>query len=166
MYMQGSKIVPDKTYAYRKADGNLVRFVATAVITKRTGRTGSPHDYSSSVEGFILEDNDPEGRHSNREIITLLPKHLLGPYEESVELVARENAEKAERQRQIDEREAARKAVVDWLYQWTHVEQPEPGSGFYRNHHFARSHSGVEINDAGVKAILMTLKAMKGADNA
>lgn len=154
--MQGSKILPDNTYAVEVGDNRrLVRFVVQAVIQRRTRATGSPHDYESFVEGWIMEDAKEGER---RETVTLSTKRILGPYEEQAELRARKDAEDAERKRKDDETENNRNVLVLWLYSITGLEPPTDKQAPYSKMPFRRDYGGVDINDAGVRAMLRMIQ--------
>jgi len=157
--MQGSKIFPGRIYAISSPmhPNGLARFRVTAVVQRRTRDTGSPHDYETNVEGNIVEDQKPD---KPTDIIEMNAKSILGPYEEQAELKARKDAEDAERERAKQEIEDRRLAVVAWLYAFTGVEPPVEESR-YERHHFSRHYNGIEINDSGVRAILLKLRMME-----
>jgi hypothetical protein len=120
--MQASKIKPGFIYAIEE-DNDLRRFRVESVNTKRTKSTGSPHDYTSEVEGYVVVQDSEKGKPVSR---TLHPDRILGEYKDYTELVAREAAEKAERQAIADARKALAKRLFDTLYRLINLEQGEP----------------------------------------
>jgi hypothetical protein len=153
--MQGSKILPGKVYGLDRGN-RLVRFNVDAVIQRRDRADGSPHDYKSFVEGFILEDRD-DGEMPER--LTIPAKSLLGPYQDIVELRERAAAERAERDAKEEERKRRQHVVRRWLYDLVKGQVPEED-----NHRqlFRTSYSGVDISTEGVNALIAVIE---GKDN-
>lgn len=150
--MQGSKVTPQETYAMRRDDG-LVRFTVSAVITRRTEARGSPHDYKTEVEGYIVEDGKTG---KQREFIMVNPKALLGPYLEQVELKARKDAEDAKREAEAMEQQALRERLIEVLYTVTGL--PRPNNNDY-GAPFRLSFNDVDIRLDGIAALLKVLEA-------
>jgi len=101
--MQASKIKVKGRYAIYDQNKQLVRFYVTSVVTSRTDNTGSPHDYSSKVNGHIDTGDWTNDADNNR--LSLDPEKILGPYEDYKELVERERAENAAKQAASDARD-------------------------------------------------------------
>jgi len=101
-------IVVGQVYAI-KVDGNLHRFFVTAVITRRERATGSPHDYTHTVEGF-----DHDARFEKQKL-TLPLNDLLGKFEHYQELVERSEREEAEKKAKKERLEAENEAIVRGL---------------------------------------------------
>jgi hypothetical protein len=152
--MQGSKILPGKIYGLDRGN-RLVRFNVDAVIQRRDRADGSPHDYKSFVEGFILEDRE-DGEMPER--LTVPAKSLLGPYQDIVELRERAAAEKAERDAKDAERLRRRNVVRRWLYDLVKEQLPE------ENNHsqlFRTGYSGVDISSNGIDALIGVIEGKR-----
>ncbi len=117
--MQASKIKIGGVYAIKR-DDKLVEFRVTAVTTRRHGATGSPHDYTSTVEGRLFDK--PVGQGSTQ--LTLKPDELLGPYEDYKELVAKREAEEAAKK--ADEKKRADLAYTTALLLYEALGIPVP----------------------------------------
>jgi hypothetical protein len=154
--MQASKIKPHEIYAIKQND-RLVRFCVSAVITRRINNHGNPHDYESTVEGFIPA---PDNGGKPSDTMTLDPTLLLGPYKEHVELVAREEAEKAERDRITAAKEEKRERLVAALYEATGLERPAEERR-YSSTPFHPSYSGVDISAEAIDPLLKFLEGVK-----
>lgn len=155
--MQASKIVIGKVYAI-KGDEGLKRFNVTSVVTIRSRNTGSPHDYSSHVHGTIIGD----GGHPVGEVIKVNPDKVLGPFEDYVELVEKQKAEKAAR-------EAASKAVEDRatklrlaLYALVNKQAPPANDRYnYSQPYRVSSGGSLDITQEGVAWLLEALEKGK-----
>jgi len=160
--MQGSKIVPGRIYAinYPAHESGLARFHVTAVVQRRTRNTGSPHDYQTDVEGYVVEEQKPDVPINE---ITRSAKSLLGPYEEQAELKARADAEKAEHERAKKEREDNKAAVVTWLYKLTGLTPHHADEARYERFGvpFNDRFTSIEINDKGINALLRVINGEK-----
>lgn len=156
--MQASKIVIGKTYAIRDDDSQLVRFVATAVVTRRKSAHNNPHDYESTIEGYITAQDRKNEKDQN---LTLDPKWVLGPYEEQAELVARKAAEQAAYQAEKDAYKAAGEKLYRMLY--NKADLPVPNDGRDHKSPFRISYSGdtLELNREGVALLLKILEEPK-----
>jgi len=119
--MQASKIMPGTTYALKARNNTFVRFLVTAVVTRRERATGSPHDYDykSAVEGFKNEPGE------DRCTITVDPDAILGPYQDVAELRERKRLEDEARAKadQAIKDETMRALIL--LYKATGVPMPE-----------------------------------------
>jgi hypothetical protein len=157
--MQASKIKPHEVYAIKAPDDRLVRFRVTAVITRRVSNHGNPHDYQSSVEGFIqAQDANNGGKPS--EPLTLDPTTILGLYTDHVELVARESAERAERKRIEDDKAEKRERLVAALYEASGIERPDTTHRYVRTP-FYQSGSGIDITADAVEPLLAFFERIK-----
>jgi hypothetical protein len=150
--MQASKIVPHDIYALR-LDGKLVRFRVTAVITRRERATGSPHDYTSLVEGYVILQ-DGGGQDQTR---VLDPKALLGSYEEQVELVERKRREDEAVDAKKRERDERAQRLIARLYAMT-------GLPLHENEYkraFRPGYQGdLDVSVEGVAALLEVMEAL------
>jgi hypothetical protein len=152
--MQGSKILPGKVYGLDRGN-RLVRFNVDAVIQRRDRADGSPHDYKSFVEGFILEDRE-DGAMPER--LTVPAKSLLGPYQDIVELRERAAAERVERDAKDAERLRRRQVVRRWLYDLVKAQVPETDNHFQL---FSTGYSSVDISTEGVNALIVVIEGKR-----
>jgi hypothetical protein len=144
--MQASKIKIGSIYAIRRESGELARYRATAVVTRRINNHGNPHDYSSTVEGTIVEDGD-------NVVVKLQPEALLGPYQEQVELAERDQREK-EARKALEEAERARvNKLRDLLYDKLGATKPDFDRGLDQPFRVG-SWGEVEIRKDGVQLLL------------
>jgi hypothetical protein len=157
--MQASKIKPGFIYAIEQ-DDRLVRFRVESVNTKRTKSTGSPHDYTSEVEGYVVVQDSAKGKPITR---TLAPEAILGEYKDYTELVAREAAEKAARKADSDAKAALTKRLFDTLYRLSGVDQGDPDRyGDYRGPiRLGYAGHDITIQFDAVEPLLKALEAVK-----
>lgn len=150
-----SKAVPGLVYAYRDDSDKLVRFRVSAVVTRRTEASGSPHDYKSTIEGYIIEPGFSE----RSKLLTIEPNKLLGLYDQHLELVAREQQEMAERKRKEQSERAAVAELRKLLYQVTDLSAPSRAT--YAEAFYVSDYGGdtITINRAGVVPLIEFLKA-------
>jgi hypothetical protein len=96
--MQASKIKVDTVYAVKHPDnGKLSRYRVTEVVTRRRSNHGNPHDFKSTVEGFIVDDV----KNGEAVMRTLGSDDVIGPYEQHVELVERKKKEAPQGRREF-----------------------------------------------------------------
>ena len=161
--MQASKIIPNSVYAIRRGgtrDGELVRFKVSSVTTTRYKSTGSPHDYSSTVSGWILEDHKEEET-SEKQAIKIAPDRILGPYEEQAELVARKQAEEKAKTDKADAEKAKLNHLWSLLYSKTGLPRPNDPKSY--GNAFRLSYGGIDIGKDGIEALI---KLLEGPTNA
>ena len=151
-----SKVEIGGVYAIKHND-NLVRFRVTAVVTRREAAHGNPHDYKSTVEGYVFGP-DSGGKEA---ALTLQPDALLGLYTEYVELVAREKAEKAKRE--AAEQLAADRTKRLWtaLYEAAGIEPPEGDRDYGVAFRLGYGRTSIEIADKGVEPLLAFFERVK-----
>jgi hypothetical protein len=148
--MQASKILPGHIYAVKAEGDRLARFKVAAIVTRRERATGSPHDYTSRIEGVTIDG----ARISHLQ--SLKPEEILGPFDQYAELAEQKRAEDIERKRHQDEREAAAAHAVDLLYTRTGIERPADIDRYGAP--FRRSHSGeIALSETGVRALIEML---------
>jgi hypothetical protein len=168
--MQASKIKPEHVYAIKNEGGQLVRFYVSAVVTRRERSTGSPHDFSSTVEGYVTAEDTGTGKRSDKR--TLTPDAILGLYVEHVELVEREKREKAEAEAEEKAKAAAHEAQWRRLYELTGLPVPTEKKHIYgdalRDDHFERLHrrtAGFSIDDVGAEALIAALEKARAPED-
>ncbi len=118
--MQASKILPGAIYAIKQGEEHK-RFHVHAVVTRRSKNTGSPHDYESHVEGYVLEDHEP----GERKLVRMDPKKLLGEFTEFSELVERKRLEEAAAKEKGNAEKAALERLATLLYRAAGLPVPE-----------------------------------------
>jgi hypothetical protein len=156
--MQASKIKVKSIYAVRAADEvGLNRFNVTAVVQRRVDNTGSPHDYKSSVEGFVVEDNDGVAV-KDLKVIRLDPDKILGPFEEFAELDNRRKAELAAATQKATEFDETNLELRRLLYQL--VGEPIPNDQRDWKQLFRYTGSTLSISSDAVEPLVKALKAM------
>jgi hypothetical protein len=151
--MQASKIQVGKTYAIER-EGKLIRFNVESVTTTRFRNTGSPHDYTSRVQGSILAADAGD----SNEAISVKPEAIKGPFEDYVELVARQTAEHEQRNAKAKAKTDAAEALRLEFYGMAGITPPEglePGK--YGQPIRAESHGGVYLDPDAVLALLHSL---------
>jgi len=149
--MQASKIMPGTTYALKARNNTFVRFLVTAVVTRRERATGSPHDYKSAVEGFKNEPGE------SRETITVDPDAILAPYQDVAELRERKRLEDEARAKadQAIKDETMRALIL--LYKATGVPMPEKLDHYSAPFH--TNYGGTEITITR-DAVALVIKAL------
>lgn len=156
--MQASKIMPHQIYAIHDKESRLVRFRVTAVVTRRVNTHNNPHDFTSSVEGYVIAE-DGGGRD---ELRTIEPTRILGPYEAQVELAERERAEKAAEEAKKKAIEERAERLTQKFYAMTGLERPpQDERKYYRGGPFRAGYQGdVEMTVEGVAALLEALESV------
>lgn len=154
--MQTSKIKPGETYAMNHRQGDetkLVRFHVLAVITHRaTDRT------TSKLLGFVMDDPPAEGS-SRAADIKVDPERLIGPYEEQVELVARQKRERIEAEAEAAEKKRLANLDRLALYRFVGAEPPKDENDYRQP--FALDYGGnVDIRNEGTKLIVARVQAI------
>lgn len=149
--VQTAKITPQTTYAIND-DEKLKRFYVQAVVTRRVNNYNNPHDYQTTVEGYIVKEDG-----GDKTVVELPAARLLGLFEEHVELVERQNAEKAafaaKRQALID----AASDLRTLLYQRTATPPPNDERSWAQP--FRENHStGLTLSEDGVRLLTQLLK--------
>ena len=157
--MQANKIKPGVMYA-ANVEGEMVRFVPDEVVTRRMRNTGSPHDYKSTVIGKIKRDG-PELSKSTYEID---PQAVLGPYEEQVALVEKEEAEKAAKEARHEQSRAEARALLELLYELMGVPVPDNLQPWTLPVRTAYGAHAVDITAAGVLPVLQALRKLMRKD--
>lgn len=146
-------ILPGGIYAVGP-DDNLSRFVVKEVITRRVDRTGSPHDYKSSVLGHFIEDRKPGGEIEHVEIDVAKLRGEFSTYE----VLARRNIEeKQAREREEMESKKTANDLVLALYQLIDREPPSDARDYDAliRSGYARE---VEIKKEAIPLVLAALR--------
>jgi hypothetical protein len=158
--MQASKIIPNEWYAIRRNKDQLVRFMVKSVTTVRSRGTGSPHDYRSTVQGYVLEDRNPETQLDN--IISIDSDKILGPYQDYVELVERKQREDAASKARANAEKEKTLDFVRLLYRV--AGQPVPNTLDERGQPFRAGYSNsVEITEEGQELLRAVLSVKSHA---
>lgn len=172
--MQAAQIDPVKTYALRitepksgmNAGGTYIaRFKVWTVESHMQRRKLKPTsaDYTHKVHGHIDERDvpaeflpaEPEARKAYLKR-TVDPSEIEDEYGRYKELVARAEAEKAQREAEEAERNRKAKELVAMFYHFTGV--PADPKADHRGSPFATSYAGgIGINEVGVAALLRVL---------
>jgi hypothetical protein len=160
--MQASKIKVKKVYAVNIAAKHeprkLARFWVSSVTTSRVDDTGSPHDYSSMVSGQYLND---AGLRSG-ESVPLKPEQILGPFEEFMELVAKDNQEKEAKEAAAQAKNDDAMELARWLYAQAGVPMPNDLSDYKEVPFRVSRHGwGVDIQTQGVALLLAAIRAKR-----
>jgi hypothetical protein len=157
--MQASKIQPGVVYAIKDDDDRLVRFRVTEVVTKRTKATGSPHDYESTVEGYIDIKDAEKGKPITR---VFKPEAILGEYKAYAELVEREEAERVAQKAKADEQTALTKRLHEALYRIAGLEYPKnDGKRYDTPIRIGYGGTDIIIQFDAVEPLLKALEAVK-----
>lgn len=138
--MQASKIKIGDEYAVR-VKGQLARCRVSQVTTVRKG--AHPSDFTHTIIGYI------DGASH-----TFNPDHVLGPYEEHAELVAKKEAEDARKKAEADAKAKTSADLVALLYKLTGQRKAE---GKYGHMFDSRYSGGVEITNEGARLLLDVL---------
>ena len=151
-----SKVEIGRVYAIQH-DDKLVRFTVTAVITRRESNHGNPHDFKSTVEGTIPEQ-DNDGKPLK---LTVPPSALLGLYTEHVELVERQKVERAAAEAAKQAHTAKTKALYEALYEAAGIEPPETDRDFSAPIRVSYGKTSIEIADKGIAPLLAFFERVK-----
>lgn len=141
--MQASKIKVGTTYALRR-DEELVRFLVCAVVTRRERNHDNPHDYKSTVEGYVTDDE-------NRVVVVVKPDKLLGPYTDYVELVERSLKEREVIERAAEAKRTLREQLRKVLYRKVGIDPPTDPT--QHSQMFRAGYSGIDISDEGIRLL-------------
>jgi hypothetical protein len=152
--MQASKIKVKSIYAIKGKDG-LRRFKVTSITQVRKDDTGSPHDYTSTVQGYVIEDHQ-EG--VSPTILNIKPESVLGPFDEHQELVKRKAEEDAKIEAEKEEKRERSRELARKFFELCGVEVPrnlyDNGNQYFHADKYGYS---VRIDDDGVRLLLRAL---------